>query len=189
MPMIEFERIDMVGIWSLKVPKDTCDLCKEDIMSICATCKTGSFMNDCSVSSGKCGHVFHSHCIQSRLKTNKLCPTDNTEWKYDKNPLDKQNVTANVQRHPSRCKCDNCNRKIASKYEPAMHNKDDKNTELLSIKLPKVPDSPQLIPSNSPKITIVNAAVDTSTNSTLKIFGNMVNKNIKIIPDSYGNEK
>ncbi len=39
-----------------------------------------NIMYDTTIDLGKCGHMFHSDCIKSWLKTNTICPIDKVMW-------------------------------------------------------------------------------------------------------------
>ena len=58
---------------------------KKKLLSDCAICKR--FILDPSYDSitnnrniGKCGHIYHTDCINSWLKTNNVCPIDKINW-------------------------------------------------------------------------------------------------------------
>jgi len=47
----------------------------------CQTKSTGG-NTKCSVSWGKCGHAFHTHCIDDWTKTRQVCPIDELAWTH-----------------------------------------------------------------------------------------------------------
>ena len=62
-----------------------CGMCKERITDLCDSylkCKgIGESRQDpCMVSIGQCGHAFHTHCINSWLKTFKICINCKEDW-------------------------------------------------------------------------------------------------------------
>lgn len=73
-----------VAMWAWDVVVDNCAICRNSIMDICIECQADQKSTedaDCSVSLGQCKHAFHSHCITRWLRTRRVCPLDNSEWK------------------------------------------------------------------------------------------------------------
>lgn len=76
---------DIVGLWSLDAQVETCAICRNHIMDSCVECQNGlENSNCCSVSWGKCGHAFHSHCIDKWRNLRNVCPLDTEPWVEDK---------------------------------------------------------------------------------------------------------
>ncbi|ARF09149.1 RING-H2 zinc finger [Catovirus CTV1] len=58
-----------------------CHLCKKHIMSPILVSKDNL---NCSITEGKCKHLFHTECIDKHIKAgNTLCPIDMTPWNVD----------------------------------------------------------------------------------------------------------
>lgn len=73
-----------IAMWSYELTVDNCAICRNHIMDKCIECQTVQEMTNneenCSISWGKCSHVFHTHCISRWLNTRKVCPLDNRNW-------------------------------------------------------------------------------------------------------------
>jgi len=84
-PEIEIVSWNIVGLWSLNVQIEICAICRNHIMDSCVECQNGLINNEvCSISWGKCGHAFHTHCINHWLNSRNVCPLDTQQWAYDK---------------------------------------------------------------------------------------------------------
>lgn len=61
-----------------------CAICQNPLYGQCPECLSKT-TTKCVWITGKCGHVYHDHCITQTLKTKKYCPLDNSIW----SPLNK----------------------------------------------------------------------------------------------------
>ncbi|CAH6421156.1 Hypothetical protein KVN_LOCUS163 [uncultured virus] len=79
---IEIVSWDPIAIWSYNTPHTNCAICKNTLTQKCATCfESKNILNEeCKVSKGKCGHVYHYHCISNWIRTANSCPIDATPW-------------------------------------------------------------------------------------------------------------
>jgi RING-box protein 1 len=86
-----------VGYWSFKTSQeDGCSICRNKFEEPCIECLCSHQKGDlvCNPSQGKCGHVFHKHCIDKWNVKSSICPicvtpyatavsnlNDNEAWK------------------------------------------------------------------------------------------------------------
>ena len=79
-PDIEIENYDK------HITKDSllkeCAVCKRSIMdaSYENITNNSNILLENEITIGKCGHLFHSECINSWTKINPICPIDKIKW-------------------------------------------------------------------------------------------------------------
>ena len=59
-----------------------CGICENEMSDLCDNCQIRGEREKypCTVSSGECGHAYHTHCIQSWRKMFKMCITCKKDW-------------------------------------------------------------------------------------------------------------
>ena len=66
----------------------TCQLCKNKLHSYCNICMDKNHNENnytCTIVTGDCGHVYHSHCIEKYISTGQYsCPIDMIMWNKSK---------------------------------------------------------------------------------------------------------
>lgn len=72
-----------VGTYRLKGRNSMCIICRTNTLSLCPDCEN-EYFGLCTATRGKCGHVFHTHCIKQWLGQARTCPADNAAWEVDK---------------------------------------------------------------------------------------------------------
>lgn len=82
----ELLQMNVFGVQTYDVEGITeCGICKSNLNHVCPDCLESSVnISDvsCGVSLGKCGHVYHYHCISSSRKNSPNCPYDNLTWNF-----------------------------------------------------------------------------------------------------------
>ena len=75
-PKFKIEKINLVCSSKTLLKESICNICKTAINSKCPKCLSNNTNNNdkCTISIGKCGCDFHTHCIEPWLKTSKHCP-------------------------------------------------------------------------------------------------------------------
>jgi RING-box protein 1 len=83
-PRVQLKLLSPVATWSWVLNADSCSICRTSLTAICMKCQTKSTGGNtkCSVSWGKCGHAFHTHCIDDWTKTRQVCPIDELAWTH-----------------------------------------------------------------------------------------------------------
>jgi len=73
-----------VFMWKWNLESKFCSICRNSIDEKCLECQSNSKFDDCPLTWGVCGHVFHHHCIENWLKSRNTCPLDNGPWSFAK---------------------------------------------------------------------------------------------------------
>ena len=56
-----------------------CKICKEPLNGPCMECKPFKDMN-CVLKTGRCGHMFHGHCVGHWVEDHQTCPCCAQQW-------------------------------------------------------------------------------------------------------------
>lgn len=83
---MEILKLDIMLTYNYKnsyITNHMCNICKRHIMAPTHSSKNNCDLN-CSITEGKCKHLFHTDCIDKYFKAgNVLCPIDMTPWNID----------------------------------------------------------------------------------------------------------
>jgi len=82
-PRIELKNYNNNDNEIQKKNKDVkCNICLKSIYepSYETISNNNNILYETKIELGKCGHLFHSDCIKSWLKTNQICPIDKVMW-------------------------------------------------------------------------------------------------------------
>ncbi|KHJ46617.1 RING-box protein 1 family protein [Trichuris suis] len=83
-PRFEITKFIGVALWSYDIKNDWCAICHCTINELCLACQTedaNTSQLECPPTVGICNHTFHDHCINRWLKTQRVCPLDNQQWR------------------------------------------------------------------------------------------------------------
>jgi hypothetical protein len=84
---MELFTVDSVNIMTqsyLDIHNETCPICRCNVIDKCLECLNLNEEAECKSVLGECNHAYHIHCIQTWLKTKKVCPLDNKTWVFMK---------------------------------------------------------------------------------------------------------
>ena len=72
---------------------NTCTICEEEYTSPCLfRCFGEKKTTICGISIGKCGHLFHTHCIKAWQQQYICCPFECGNWKTEKEVIKYNNM-------------------------------------------------------------------------------------------------
>ena len=90
---VKLNKMNLVANWSWQLgDNDHCTICMSPFECACPQYKFPG--DDCPPIEGKCGHIFHLHCIYKWLESGTdKCPLDREVWKEKtESDLNKKNV-------------------------------------------------------------------------------------------------
>ena len=93
---VKLNKMNLVANWSWQLgDNDHCTICMSPFECACPQCKFPG--DDCPPIEGKCGHIFHLHCIYKWLESGTdKCPLDREIWKEKtESDLNNRNVQNN----------------------------------------------------------------------------------------------
>jgi hypothetical protein len=143
------------------ITQNKCTLCRRHLMAPTHE-NTNKSIIKCNVSMGKCGHPFHTDCIQKHMKDNVSCPIDNTPWNLLKE-FDSNN--SNSMKHVVIPNTNSPN--ITSKYNGMSFNK-SAPAALSVMKFTMWGDSPIINHAGGPTAIIGN----TGATGNIAVIGN-----------------
>ena len=78
---VKLNKMNLVANWSWQLgDNDHCTICMSPFECACPQCKCPG--DDCPPIEGRCGHIFHLHCIYKWLDSGTdKCPLDREIWK------------------------------------------------------------------------------------------------------------
>ena len=110
---VKLNKMSLVANWSWTLDNnDYCTICMNPFECSCPLCKFSG--DDCPPIEGKCGHIFHLHCIYKWLEngTDK-CPLDREIWKEK---TESRIIKKNIQNEASRVSNNNFNQIPSNEY-------------------------------------------------------------------------
>ncbi|XP_036206008.1 RING-box protein 2-like [Myotis myotis] len=78
--MFSLKKWNTVAMWSWDVERDTCAICRVQVMDACLRCQAENKQEDCVVVWGECNHSFHNCCMSLWVKQNNRCPLCQQDW-------------------------------------------------------------------------------------------------------------
>ncbi|ORD98885.1 APC11 [Hepatospora eriocheir] len=78
---IKLLKINLRYAWKWKLKEDFCLICQQDFYSMCSKC---THPIECAPVIGECSHIFHLHCIDAWVASNKFCPLCRKKWEVIK---------------------------------------------------------------------------------------------------------
>eukprot|EP00796_Vickermania_ingenoplastis_P006148 gene6148-4427_t len=69
---IKVDQIQLVAHWTWDTKESDCGICKCSLEACCMGCVVPG--DECPISTGRCSHTFHLHCIEAALRKNDACP-------------------------------------------------------------------------------------------------------------------
>ncbi|ESU39010.1 RING-H2 zinc finger protein [Giardia duodenalis] len=78
-PSITIKNWYAVVEWSYNIDEANCSICKSPLSELCPEC-ADLLTPVCRSVRGKCGHEYHTHCIQQWVDSNKTCPLCMADW-------------------------------------------------------------------------------------------------------------
>ncbi len=102
---VKLNKMNLVANWSWQLgDNEHCTICMSPFECACPQCKFPG--DDCPPIEGKCGHIFHLHCIYKWLNSGTdKCPLDREIWKEktesDINNRNAQNENNIVEEEPN----------------------------------------------------------------------------------------
>lgn len=86
--MSQFKILELKPTFVWSYIEKTCVICRMDTTDKCIECVSKTTDNNitdkCEVSFGKCGHIYHTHCIHKWLLIEHYCPIDKLIWEFQK---------------------------------------------------------------------------------------------------------
>lgn len=90
LPRIQVVEWNPHAYWKFKSAEPECQICKNHFEEPCLECSTDHNKGEmkCDVSRGKCGHCFHTHCIDKWRQKTTICPICKTPYNTDVKDMD-----------------------------------------------------------------------------------------------------
>ncbi|XP_022224271.1 RING-box protein 1-like [Drosophila obscura] len=86
-PHFQVKKWRATAIWAWDIAVDLCAICRNQMNDVCIECQASEDeinIEDCTIATGVCQHIYHQHCIGRWLRERHVCPLDNKEWEYVK---------------------------------------------------------------------------------------------------------
>ncbi|KAH0785780.1 putative Ring-box protein [Histomonas meleagridis] len=79
-PRLVLRKFNPVYISSFKNETVDCSFCRMPLHGPCADDTALGLTDPCPTQEGKCGHIFHIHCLDKWIKTMSNCPLCSSRW-------------------------------------------------------------------------------------------------------------
>ena len=120
---VKLNKMNLVANWSWQLgDNDHCTICMNPFECSCPQCKFPG--DDCPPIEGKCGHIFHLHCIYKWLDSGTdKCPLDREIWK-EKTESEVNNIRSNQNDNNLQANNNNVNQILnnSNEYDNANSN-------------------------------------------------------------------
>ena len=120
---VKLNKMSLVANWSWQLgDNDHCTICMNPFECSCPQCKFPG--DDCPPIEGKCGHIFHLHCIYKWLDSGTdKCPLDREIWK-EKTESEVNNIRSNQNDNNLQANNNNVNQILnnSNEYDNANSN-------------------------------------------------------------------
>ncbi|CAL6037338.1 RING-H2_zinc finger domain-containing protein [Hexamita inflata] len=79
-PKIEIIKMNCVILTDRKTEAQFCGICKTAVEEPCPDCDGNGKNAVCVIAEGKCGHIYHKHCIDRWVAKQQMCPMCHGIW-------------------------------------------------------------------------------------------------------------
>lgn len=82
---VKIKKVDPYIIERFSMNYECCLMCRNSLEETCTSCKANNVedTSKCPIVEGKCGHIFHQHCIDCWLKEHTTCPFPGCDCRWE----------------------------------------------------------------------------------------------------------